>query len=198
MNKKTLKIIITRFYEDVSWVSTLKHDYIVFNKNPKDYDKYENNLPDKGLCEHTFFKYIVENYDNLPDYLANVQGNPFDHFPETVELINAFDFTGNFLPLGKVYYRDGKTFIAQALSVAKQANIQCNLPIKYVSGNQFIVSKESILKRSKQSYIDVLNIYPDKPKTHWDFGMEYVLPTILNFADELTPCNKWGAESEQS
>lgn len=184
-----LKIIITRFYEDTSWVKDLKHPYIIYNKNPKDKNLYEHNLPNKGLCEHTLFHYIVENYDNLPDYLANVQGNPFDHCTNIVGLINNFNFCGSHLPLGKCYYRDNEILIADVLQLAKDAKIECPLPIKYVSGNQFIVSRESILKRSKEDYINVLNIYPETPKIYWDFTMEYILPTILNFADELKPIN---------
>ena len=42
-------------------------------------------LDNVGREGHTYYKYIVDNYDNLKDYTCFLQGNPFDHSPNIID-----------------------------------------------------------------------------------------------------------------
>ena len=88
------KVVISRYNESLDWVSDIECDYIIYNKG----GKIENpdipqgkiiNVPNEGREAETFLRYIVSNYNDLPESIVFVQGNPFDHFPETLKIINS-------------------------------------------------------------------------------------------------------------
>ncbi|WP_419786192.1 DUF3431 domain-containing protein [Pseudodesulfovibrio sp.] len=74
----TIKVIIARYREDVSWATSLGYDCVV-------YDKGGESLPGAvpleniGRESHTYLSHIVRHYDALAKVNVFVQGNPFDH-----------------------------------------------------------------------------------------------------------------------
>ena len=73
------KLVIARYNEELDWVNNLnKENVIIYNKGADEHSsaiKREN----IGREVESFFYYIIENYNNLPDYVIFLQGNPFDH-----------------------------------------------------------------------------------------------------------------------
>lgn len=61
------KIIVARYQEDISWVMPMIKDCVVINKGEP------LNIPTEVMCEnvgresHSYLKYIIDNYENLPD-----------------------------------------------------------------------------------------------------------------------------------
>lgn len=180
-----VKIIIARFKEDISWVSDLAYEYIIYNKNENDNSIFENNLPNLGREGHTFTNYIINHYNKLPDFIVFLQGNPFDHCPNVIERINQFDFKQNFYPLGCTYIRDIEEILISTIKYANDFNISITEPIKFISGAQCIVSKELILKRDKLSYERIRDSFPNVPTHLYSYYVEYLWPTILNFNNDL-------------
>ena len=72
-------IIVSRFNEDIEWIEVLKekHNVIIFNKG----SLLDNtiSLENVGREAHTYVQYIIDNYNNLPEVVLFIQGNPFDH-----------------------------------------------------------------------------------------------------------------------
>ena len=62
-----LVVVVCHFKENLDWLKKLKHPYIVYNKNEKNSDKFEINLPNVGFDTIVYLKYIIDNYKNLPD-----------------------------------------------------------------------------------------------------------------------------------
>jgi len=107
MTKPKAFLVISRYSEDISWVKSLTNNYIIYNKGevlPPEYNQIQ--LPNFGGNQYDIFHYIYENYDNLPDLIAFMQGNPFDHcLPDRFnKLIYNESFTSLF---GDAYYPDG-------------------------------------------------------------------------------------------
>jgi len=82
-NKETL-IVISRYNEDLQWLSNEpfnKYPYIVYNKGiNNDYVKSENlktevKLENVGRETHTYLIHIINNYDNLSDFTIFVPGS---------------------------------------------------------------------------------------------------------------------------
>lgn len=79
--RDTVKVIIAKYREDISWAEELGYDYIV-------YDKSESPLPTARIMKnigreaHTYLTHIVTNYSDLADVNVFVQGNPFDHIDD--------------------------------------------------------------------------------------------------------------------
>lgn len=79
-------IVVAKYNEDVTWLDAF-HKKII-------YDKSETPIPGAirveniGRESETFYRYIIENYDSLPEYIVFVQGDPFEH----MTMINRLNF----------------------------------------------------------------------------------------------------------
>ena len=159
LEKNELTVVVARYNEDVSWTQKIKHKTIIFNKNENDHPFFEKNLPNVGREGHTFFNYIVENYDSLTSHIAFVQGNPFDHCWDAVEIINNFDFNKDFLRIGGPYEESSinESINNQVIKFAREIGFEITFPLHYVRGAQSIISRELIRKRSKSFYQKILD-----------------------------------------
>ena len=137
-------VVICHFKENLDWVKNLKHRYIIYNKNSEEQHLYDINLPNVGFDTIVYLKYIIDNYDNLPDFVCFSQDNPFFHCENFLDKVNEFDFTKKFLPLGKTYIRD-TIELERTIKYANNNQITYELPIKFINSAQCIVSKELIL-----------------------------------------------------
>ena len=80
MSRSELFFVISRYKEDLSWVKDVTDNYIVYNKGDDDILEYKTKkMPNIGGNQRDTFHFIYDNYDNLPDLMAFVQGDPFDH-----------------------------------------------------------------------------------------------------------------------
>jgi len=179
--------VIARYDEDVSWVRGLKCDYIIYNKNQTENSLFENNLPNIGREGHTFLTYILDNYEKLPNYVCFLHGVPFDHCLDILNKINNFNMTDEFLPLSTSYlladWEWEKTY-----AFLDELGLSYDNPLKMISSCQCIVSKELILKTSKETYEKLLNklSYSTNPFPE-AYIIENLWPTIFNFNNELIP-----------
>jgi len=161
------EIVVARYNEDVSWTKELKHKVTIYNKNNNENHLFNNNLPNVGREGHTFFHHIVKNYNNLPEYLAFTQGNPFDHCTDIIELINNFNFKSEFKPLGVLHEltMEYESINEQVTSYAKEIGFDITFPIYMTPGGQYIISKTLIKSKPLEYYQKILNslsyeIYP--------------------------------------
>ena len=79
-------IIVARYNEPINWTNEFSN-VLIYNKGINDLDESYNQimLDNVGREGHTYYKYIVDNYDNLKDYTCFLQGNPFDHSPNIID-----------------------------------------------------------------------------------------------------------------
>lgn len=165
--KKDLEVIVARYNEDIDWVTELTYKAKIYNKNVKDNHLFANNLPNVGREGHTFFYHIVNNYDNLPEYLAFLQGKPHDHCNDVINLINNFDFKTEFKPVGVLHQLtmeyDGIN--QQVESYSKRMDFNITYPIYMTPGAQYIISRRLIKSKPLEYYKKILDslsheIYP--------------------------------------
>ena len=83
-------IVIARYNEDIEWSKKYSSNILIINKGDK-IEGIENQIfyPNVGREGHSYYKYIVDNYDNLDDYIIFLQGNPFDHSPDIIKILDA-------------------------------------------------------------------------------------------------------------
>jgi hypothetical protein len=180
-----LVVVICHFKEDMSWTKDLKYKYLIYNKNPEHNHLHEINMPNVGFDTIAYLKFIIDNYENLPDYVCFSQDNPFFHCPNFLDRVNNFDFSKKFHPLGITYFRDVEHVLNETKFYAERVGINYTEPIKFINSAQCIVSKDLILKRSKESYQIIKDSIPLQVITHINYLIEYLWPTILGFNDEL-------------
>lgn len=180
-----LVVVICHYNRSLDWVSSLRYPYVIYNKNPKNNDKFEYNLPNVGFDTIVYLKHIIDNYNNLSDYICFSQDYPFDHCPSFIDKVNNFDFQSEFYPLGCTYIRDGRE-LELTIDYATKNEIFYNQPIKFISSAQCIVSKNLILKNDLEYYLKIMNtLSKNEVITHTNYCVEYLWPTILNFNEEL-------------
>ena len=72
-----MHIVIAHYTESLDWVNDIPKKYTisVYHKGPG------GDTPNIGRESHTYLKYIVDNYENLPKSVVFLQADPFDHLP---------------------------------------------------------------------------------------------------------------------
>lgn len=90
-----IDIVIARYKEDIRWINTIDKQFniIVYNKGTPIKTKMNDNvlvrtIPNVGREAETYFRYLYEQYDNLPDATIFLQGHPFSHCDDVYGFIN--------------------------------------------------------------------------------------------------------------
>ena len=65
--KKAHIVIVRGLFEDVSWINSLKYSFTLYS--------FSNEIPNLGGEFYPFYKWIYDNYDNLPDYLILIHAH---------------------------------------------------------------------------------------------------------------------------
>ena len=76
-----LQIVVAQYHENIDWTQGL--NAIVYKKGI--------DLPNVGREASTWLHYICTNYNNLPEYICLLQGDPFTHFPNILEWISKWE-----------------------------------------------------------------------------------------------------------
>lgn len=173
-NDPKLKIVVARYNENVDWTLSLPN-VTIFNKGPwLDPFKYNtvNGLKNVGREGHTFYTYIYQNYDCLDDYTLFLQGNPFDHMPDIMTVINkllthpiTIDFAmisrhilnTNLIKCPYHIGHDGKLPLMRVF-YELFGYYKHDLEFPFGAGNQFIVSKRAILQHPREFYSNISNM----------------------------------------
>jgi hypothetical protein len=84
MKIKNNFLVISNYNNDLSWIPEYTDRYIIYNKKsdsvpiPKTIDpKKVINTSINGYNSHSYFSYIIDNYDNLPDCVIFAKGWTF-------------------------------------------------------------------------------------------------------------------------
>ncbi len=172
-----LHIVIARYNESLSWLDTCltpvqRRSVWIYNKGPDPVISQIKTLPNVGREAHTYLTYIIENYENLPERVYFLQGDPFPHLeiPPTFEIVQkwfrAWDIQIN---------RDGcSKNIKQSIvdrNYREPNTDPCSLdfgdwmeahvcpfrsPIRWYMGAIFGISGSKIKNRSKEYYMSLL------------------------------------------
>lgn len=84
MKKPKCFFVISRFNEDASWIKKYTNNYIIYNKGKELLGLKAIKRPNFGGNQFDIFHFIYNNYHHLPNLMAFVQANPFDHCKKEV------------------------------------------------------------------------------------------------------------------
>jgi len=176
-----LHIVIARYNESLDWLDTCltpeqRRSVWVYDKGTS------GSLPNIGREAHTYLTHIIENWDNLPERVYFLQGDPFPHleFQPSFEMVQrwfrAWDIQINrdgFSKNIKVNdidrnYREPNTDPCPLnFGDWMEAHVApFRSPIQWYTGAIFGVSGANIKNRSKEYYIKLLDEFQTlKPET---------------------------------
>lgn len=180
---KNINIVIARYQEDIEW-SKKYNNVVIYNKGDSLGIKNEIMLKNVGREGHTYAKYIIDNYDNLPDYVFLLQGRPHDHF-EVIE--NYIDYILNIDELPDYYalsswriltdfFHLNEPYYIQYRGMDKAFEFIFDKKIKnyfynfvFGAGAQFFVSKNSILRNSIDVYKRIVDLFEGNVEKDMEF-----------------------------
>ena len=101
-NPRSHTIVIARYNENLEWLIPYNDSAIIFNKGEHNMPPFKKvkRLPNIGREGHTYLRYIIDNYDNLPDKVTFLQGDSFSHNSTILFGLDNYEKTLNFQPLG--------------------------------------------------------------------------------------------------
>ena len=88
-------VVIARYRENLDWIKNIpdKFNVIIYNKGEPLPSEYKSILLENvGREGHTYYKYIYDNYENLPNHVIFLQGYPFDHSPNLINILHLCTF----------------------------------------------------------------------------------------------------------
>ena len=163
----SIHIIVARYNENIEWTKQFSNVTIYNKGEPFNNGYNEILLNNVGREQHTFFKYIYDNYDNLENYSIFLQGDPFHHLSNTIdklnEIINDKEYDKDFeilshnifdCNLSGCKHHSGLPLINIYETLFNERKE--NMEFKFGAGGQFIVSKKNILKHPKDFYLKIV------------------------------------------
>jgi hypothetical protein len=182
---KKYDVVVARYKENIDWLDQLDSERFnirIYNKGTDDISREYTRLENYGNEAHTYINYIIENYDNLPEFVIFIQGHPFDHCVNVIEKILAH--TNENLVVLSDYY------LTEDISgwYEHQMKIPDNYPVtmlrdvariilgdetpqklQFGAGDQYILNSSLIRNRTKEFYQKILGM----------FRADYMLPWHL-------------------
>jgi hypothetical protein len=159
-----VEVVIAKYKEDISWTKLFKRSKLFIYDKSGDDNGYIN-LPNFGREAHTYLYHIVNNYDNLSDYVCFLQGNPYDgvkgNLSQNIETIDSYNGS-DFLCLShllKCNLDGGPVHPGLNIKEIIFDKYFENSPneLYFIVGAQFLVSRNFIKMRPKQFYINLLS-----------------------------------------
>lgn len=162
-----MDIVVAVYNENIDWIENLKDKRVfIYLKNSSRYEEIKNKfsyanvevLENIGRESHTYLHHICTHYYDLSDCVVFLQGHPFDHCPNILNLLT-YSLTPKFF--GNSYECDGFGNPHHCgLPVAKlyrELFGKIKLNFKFVAGAQFIIPNTIIIKNSLEVYKNLLN-----------------------------------------
>jgi len=168
-------IVSSHYNEDLKWLINQKeYEYLIYSKNSEARemlmidDSRLKIIKNRGMEVSSFLSFMIDYYDNLPDYIAFCHGHLTAwHQDDTIlNVLKRYNFTDEYLTLNNPYYRNSiYDDCPQEIQFNKedrvwekikrlQSDLMIKLPnkIEITMGAQFIVKKESILRNGLSFY----------------------------------------------
>lgn len=156
-------IVVAKYKEDITWFSHMdRQNLYVYDKSGDEKSPFTP-LENKGREGSTFLGHIIKYYDNLPEYIILVQGNPFPHMHPDITPQNFQDKINRVLekrpdnkqPLFSDYVEE-PSFLYEGLILDEYIELLFDTKatgmVRFVSGNQYIIPRNIIVKRPKAFY----------------------------------------------
>jgi hypothetical protein len=186
------ELVIAAYDKDLDWLVNVPSDIkvTVYTKG-KNYGlpNEVNIIPNVGRCVHSFFKFIVNNYNNLSHITYFAQEQPFDHWSNLIECLSMneeqlqktatiyhegyFGYNTLHHTIPSLYVGTGGVLICDKTGYLNHPNLPlihiwpklftCKMPsvIEFNPGGHFAITNTHIHKRSLNFYKKIVSLLED-------------------------------------
>lgn len=160
---------MARYYENVDWT----HRYpnvLIYNKGAHlETIHPQIQLENVGREGHTYFTYISEHYDVLPEHVIFLQGRPFDHSPNVLARLDHylhsekpdFEFISEQIHYSTLNTERDRYYQCSHIHKNWERVFGTSVPDHeciFGAGAQFIVSRDRILQHPKSFYENLVKM----------------------------------------
>jgi|688.fasta_scaffold01424_60 hypothetical protein len=187
--KERKVIVSSHFREDLTWLKRATWDVAVIDHEGSETPAIEPSIviPNRGNESSSYIRYIIDHWDNLPDYMAFIHGHEYNKHQKykhhMLELIERAHLTGDcYIPLNGYWLSEPSPYNVKSsyyLQIAKYWYLfepyikrYPNQSLLTDACGQFIVSKNKIKKypfEAWKTWYDAL-VHPD---THGELGFVF-------------------------
>ena len=201
---------ISHFNGDISWVQNIKQgNYIIYNKSGMNIDHITNNyisIKNVGYNIYSYLKFIIQNYDNLPNVTVFCKDNIFtrhinvelflrlikrkcftslENYSKNYEFPVNINLSDNgFVEINNSWYKFNfpRKYFSEYNDFYSYIFKNFDLPdfIRFSPGANFVVPKENILLRSKNFYKNLINFIDYSDLSCESHFLERSLNTIFD------------------
>lgn len=198
-----MDVVVTRFNENIDWTCNLPYSMCIYNKGIPHLKQSFIQLPNFGREADAMLYHITQRYNCLSETTAFLQGNPFDHCWNVLQLLEKHQHTTEVTWLGSNWGPVTKRFdggpgngsqfmvLETCDKLFKDCNFDTNTPFKFSAGAQYIVPKRFILNKSLAWWQHTYSVFKSsfclvsghghKNSAPWIF--ERIWPLIWNYSD---------------
>jgi len=184
-------VVICRFNEPLEWVGNLKYSYTIYNKGENDINLPNIQLPNIGRESGAYIHHIIENYNNLPDFLILLQARPFEHCGNLLNEIENFDEENitmladsklpNDLYVVPQQHIDGVKIIVEKMGLHSYLKNYESSQYFFPFGSQWIVPKKYITNKSLKFWKKLYDVHQSIYVSPW--VLERMFLHIFNYSD---------------
>lgn len=182
------KIVVARYNENVDWLKKERKNCVIYNKGKHLRLKNEIQCPNKGRESETYLRYIIENYNELPDIIVFTQGKIQDHLgKDDINILLNLKNQANLHNKSQLFLEHYKSYI----------NWDFDPMWNYKNGNWYL--KDNYKNNEKKLFINwfqenIQSIYPNPIRVYkngiFAVKKEYILKHPIKYyiqlRDELT------------
>jgi hypothetical protein len=178
-----IKIVVSRYNEDISWLLPLKHYCIFINKGEPLQIENEIRVENIGREGHSYLWFILNNYENLPDVVVFTQANIKDHID-----IDNIKYLETIIKDAVIYNKSMPNALHN-YKINKKMNGELGPVWNYKDDEWYL--KNNYLNNQPQFFIDwfIKNIKPEYPNPTMYFYMNGIFAVkkdlILNHTKEF-------------
>jgi len=204
----SLTIVTNHWKEDLNWLLKSKFPVVLIDKEGADPSPFvpQHVIPNLGRESTAYLKYIIENYDNLPEAVAFIHGHETaphqNHDRPLLEVIEGANWQKyGFVPLGNTHWAEGFTdeYVTYKEPIRfhtffRRLCIPLNgefpfegTPWIFDLGSQFVVSRERILANPKKLYEGWYYIFNNNLDFTTEFG--YIMEKVWHVTFGQGPVN---------
>jgi hypothetical protein len=178
----SIEVVIARFDENVSYISEINQQIFLYDKSGS--VKNAKYIPCIGREDFTYLYHILNSEDNDNTHICFLQGNPFDHCPDILSILNSpidsdliwlNDYFGNKLIRTGLHGDAHHLHVGQITEMLFESTPE---EWDFNPGAQFIISKQIIRSRNRKFWECCLDISTSVEEAAWKF--ERTWPLIFN------------------
>lgn len=192
---RNIEIIISRYNEDLHWIDDLLFDPVdkitIYNKGINNNfivtEKVKKvvNVENVGRCHHTYLYHIINNYDNLSNFLIFIPGS-MENDNKWNSIINIFELLkygyDDIFPISNndsTIYQDNKDFYLEEWKSNNIENCELNNETKLT------LSLDRPYKKWYEKHFKDKKYYKMSYKNIFALSKEYILQFPITYYQEL-------------